>query len=192
MGAKARCSICRNYFLKEDMLRSGLGGLGGVCSEECFEIYKKKYQDKRIRRKAHREAKYDNSSRRLPGTCRDRVKRRDDGKCRWCGTVDEIQIHHVRYRSEGGPDTPRNLISICAECHALAHTNKKKYQPILLLWLWLFYEREQEVTVEVCFRMVKWTQSDHGHWYAKVNQSWVDDAREFSDEVCSKRQQVVA
>lgn len=186
MGSKARCSICRNYFLKEDMLRTGLGGLGGVCSEECFQIYIEKYKAKRIRRKEHREKKYANTGRRLPGTCRERVKKRDDGKCRWCGTDQEVQIHHVRYRSEGGPDTPRNLISICAECHALAHSNKKKYQPILLTWLWMFYIEQREMNVQSIFRLLKWHQTSHGTWVAAEHQDWVDDARAYSDYVYAK------
>lgn len=163
------------------MLRTGLGGLGGVCDEECFEIYVEKYRNKRVRRKENREKRF-NGGRRLPGTCRDRVKRRDSSRCRWCGTTDEVQIHHVRYRSEGGPDTPRNLISICATCHALAHSNKKKYQPILLTWLWLYYVKEREVTVPAVFRLVQWTQNEQGFWTAE-QQDWIDAAREFSDQV---------
>ena len=172
MGAKARCSICKNYYPKDEMLQQGLGGLGGICSDECRELYVQKYRAKRVRRKENREKKYTNTGgRRLPGTCRDRVKRRDSETCRWCGTTQYVQIHHVRYRSEGGPDTPRNLISLCDSCHARAHTNKRKYQPVLLLWLWLFYEQENEVTVESAFRA------------AALNPEWVDEARAFSDGV---------
>ena len=187
MGAKARCSICRSYFPKEDMLRSGLGSLGGVCSEGCFEDYVKKYRAKRVRRKEHREKKYD-TGRRLPGTCRDRVKKRDHGRCRWCGTDQEIQIHHVRYRSEGGPDTPKNLISICANCHAMAHSNKRKYQPILLTWLWLYYEMNKEYTVQSVFRLVEWHQTPHGKWAPEKHKDWLEKARAFSDEVYANSQ----
>lgn len=180
---KARCSVCRLYKDRDDFYRTGLGGLGGVCSPECFAAWGEKYRAKRVRRKEHREKKYVQTGRRLPGTCRDRVKRRDDGKCRWCGTDSNVQIHHVRYRSEGGPDTPKNLISVCAECHAMAHTNKKKYQPILLTWLWLFYVQEREVTVQSVFRLVEWQQSTHGKWFAKKHPEWIDAAREFSNEI---------
>lgn len=166
MGTKARCSICRTYVAKEDMLRTGLGGLGGICSEKCLEGYVEKYRKKRIRRKENRERKF-TGGRRLPGTCRDRVKRRD-GLCRWCGTTEDLNIHHVFYRSEGGADTPRNLITLCATCHAQAHTNKKKYQPVLLLWLWLFYVQEREVNVQTAFRL------------AAEHPEWVDTAREYS------------
>lgn len=169
MGAKARCSNCKEYADKETMIRVGLGGLGGLCSDECFEDWLQKRRNKRERRKVHRERKY--GGRRLPGTCRDRVRRRDHGNCRWCGTNQDLQIHHVRYRSEGGPDTPRNLLTLCAECHAKAHSNKKLYQPVLLTWLWLFYEQEREVTIDAAMRL------------AAANESWADDARVFSDLV---------
>ncbi len=167
MSTKARCSICRNYFPKDDFLRTGLGGLGGICSEDCLATYVEKYRNKRTRRKENREKKF-SGGRRLPGTCRDRVKRRDSETCRWCGTTDAVEIHHVFYRSEGGADTPRNLISLCSADHALAHTNKRKYQPILLLWLWLYYVKEENVNVETAFRL------------AKKHPEWVASARNFS------------
>lgn len=167
MGAKARCSQCRDYFNKDDMLRTGLGGLGGICSQECFTAFVEKTRAKRVRRKAHREQKF-TGGRRLPGTCRDRVRRRDGGRCRWCGTTDLLQIHHVFYRSEGGADTPRNLLTLCWECHERAHSNKRKYQRILLYVLWLEYERDRHVTVPAAFALSRKSPAD------------IDLAREFS------------
>lgn len=169
MGAKARCSQCRNYFEKDTMLRTGLGGLGGICSQECFDAYVEKCRAKRVRRREHREKKF-SGGRRLPGTCRDRVRRRDEG-CRWCGTTDELQIHHVRYRSQGGADTPRNLLTLCWECHERAHSNKRKYQPVLLLLLYLQYEQERAVTVPAAFRI------------SREHPEWVAAASVFSDEI---------
>lgn len=151
------------------MYRAGLGGLGGVCSEECFHAWQEKYRQKRQRRKLHRERKY--GGRRLSGTCRDRVRRRDQGRCRWCGTTDDLNIHHVRYRSEGGPDTPRNLITLCFTCHKKVHSDKRKYQPVMLVWLWLFYVHDTEVSVEGAFR------------YAAKHPDDVETARLFSNQV---------
>lgn len=188
-NSSVRCNVCRNYFKTEDMFRTGLGGFGGVCSEECFEAYLEKYRTKRVRRKAHREMKYDQQPGRIPGSVRDHVRRRDNEKCQWCGTDAELQIHHVRYRSEGGPDNKRNLILLCAEHHTMAHSNKKKYQPILLLWLYFYYEildtlqnTEHGVkimdvvpTVPATFRI------------AKLHPEWLDDARAFSDMVMAEK-----
>jgi len=155
------------------MYRFGLGGLGGVCSPSCFDAWTNKYREKQKRRQVHRVQKY--SGRRIPGNCRDTVRRRDRDKCRWCGTtgtdVNALNLHHVRYRSEGGPDTPRNLLTLCFNCHKKTHTNKRKYQPVMVTLLFLYYEQNVEVTVEGSFR-----------WIAK-SPKLVDESREWSNEV---------
>lgn len=53
--------------------------------------------------------------------------------CQLCGSSNYLHIHHVYYRSQGGLTTPKNLIRLCEKCHMLVHSNKKKYQPMLLL-----------------------------------------------------------
>lgn len=68
------------------------------------------------------------------------VYERDKGCCRLCGAVDNLQLHHIYYRSERKDliDEPNNCIMLCHrdfsknKCHKLVHSNKKKYQPILL------------------------------------------------------------
>lgn len=60
--------------------------------------------------------------------------------CQFCGAVDNLQLHHVYYRSERKDliDDPNNCLMLCHrdfsknKCHSLVHNNKKKYQPILL------------------------------------------------------------
>lgn len=52
--------------------------------------------------------------------------------CQLCGSTSYLHIHHIYYRSQLGKTTPKNLIRLCNNCHNLVHTNKKKYQPILL------------------------------------------------------------
>lgn len=38
--------------------------------------------------------------------------------CEWCeNRYDRLQIHHIEPRSEGGPNTKRNLIALCPTCH---------------------------------------------------------------------------
>lgn len=61
------------------------------------------------------------------------VLERDKGCCRLCGKLN-IQLHHIYYRSERKDliDVPYNCIMLCFDCHKLVHSNKKKYQPILL------------------------------------------------------------
>ena len=61
------------------------------------------------------------------------VLERDRAMCRFCGNKN-IQLHHILYRSESKAliDEPSNCIMLCEKCHRLVHSDKKKYQPILL------------------------------------------------------------
>ena len=52
--------------------------------------------------------------------------------CELCGRTDMLHIHHVFYRSQLGLTTEKNLIRLCIYCHNKVHSNKKKYQPMLL------------------------------------------------------------
>lgn len=52
---------------------------------------------------------------------RKRVYRRDCYHCALCDDGRRLQAHHVVLRSQGGPDTEMNLITLCPRCHALAH-----------------------------------------------------------------------
>ena len=46
---------------------------------------------------------------------------RADRVCEYCEMeFDHPEVHHIRPRSEGGPNTSRNLIVLCPNCHAKA------------------------------------------------------------------------
>lgn len=55
------------------------------------------------------------------------VYQRDDYTCQNCGAVGgakgntELHAHHIKSRSEGGSDKPRNLTTLCQECHSQVH-----------------------------------------------------------------------
>lgn len=49
------------------------------------------------------------------------VYKRDGWRCALCDSTQYIQIHHCVPRGEGGTDHEHNLITLCADCHALAH-----------------------------------------------------------------------
>ena len=52
--------------------------------------------------------------------------------CILCGSTNYLHIHHIYYRSQLGLTTERNLIRLCNKCHNMVHSNKKKYQKMLL------------------------------------------------------------
>lgn len=56
-----------------------------------------------------------------PAWLRRRVLARDGGCCRNCRSRHRLMVHHLRYRSQGGPTRASNLITVCVACHALLH-----------------------------------------------------------------------
>jgi 5-methylcytosine-specific restriction protein A len=57
-----------------------------------------------------------------------------DGKCEKCGAeapfvrVDDtpfLEVHHVRFLAEGGPDTVDNAVGLCPNCHRACHYSKE-------------------------------------------------------------------
>ncbi len=40
--------------------------------------------------------------------------------CLICGRV-AVNLHHIKYKSKGGSDEPKNLIPLCFECHSGHH-----------------------------------------------------------------------
>lgn len=51
---------------------------------------------------------------------REEVRQRDGGKCRGCGALG-YQIHHIKFRSQGGGHELTNLVLVCDRCHNRAH-----------------------------------------------------------------------
>ena len=54
-----------------------------------------------------------------------------NGRCAICGN-NQIQLHHIRYGACGRKTYLGNVIPLCKQHHDLVHTNKRKYQPILI------------------------------------------------------------
>ena len=61
-------------------------------------------------------------------------------RCGLCNNAYNLQLHHIQYRGERKDliDEPSNCIMLCHrdfsknKCYKLVHSNKKKYQPMLL------------------------------------------------------------
>jgi 5-methylcytosine-specific restriction endonuclease McrA len=52
---------------------------------------------------------------------RNLVLERDGWRCQECGSVKNLQVHHLKARSQLGGDTMQNLITLCVSCHAKVH-----------------------------------------------------------------------
>ncbi len=50
-----------------------------------------------------------------------RVLERDSWRCRKCGSLENLQVHHKIKRSQLGDDSLANLVTLCAHCHMGEH-----------------------------------------------------------------------
>jgi 5-methylcytosine-specific restriction endonuclease McrA len=53
---------------------------------------------------------------------RDYVLLRDGWRCQFCGSRQNVEVHHQQFRSHSGEDTEENLITLCTNCHWLMHS----------------------------------------------------------------------
>jgi hypothetical protein len=63
---------------------------------------------------------------------REYILHRDGHKCQNpdCKNNDKhpiLEIHHIKYRSNGGTDAPNNLITLCNKCHTTANHKQGKF-----------------------------------------------------------------
>jgi 5-methylcytosine-specific restriction endonuclease McrA len=49
------------------------------------------------------------------------VLERDSWRCQKCGSLRNLDVHHVRRRSTLGDDAEANLITLCRNCHQMLH-----------------------------------------------------------------------
>jgi 5-methylcytosine-specific restriction endonuclease McrA len=49
------------------------------------------------------------------------VLERDGWRCQVCGSMQQLQVHHLKFRSQSGGDEEQNLITLCPECHVQVH-----------------------------------------------------------------------
>ena len=80
---------------------------------------------------------------------RQKVRERDNNKCRFCETEENLHTHHVIPRSVQGSDELSNLITVCQSCHNTIESTqgkalkrlKQKFEEnfvssILKMWRW--------------------------------------------------------
>ncbi len=125
---KLRCKGCGQYVPRSEMWR--VGSVSAICSPQCATK-----QDKSAKRRAERlQSTLQRPSSNHSGVTQvvvDLVHLRDGGRCRYCGGSDDTHLHHVEYRSEGGPHEDWNLITLCAKHHDFVHANKARWQHVL-------------------------------------------------------------
>ena len=54
-----------------------------------------------------------------------------NGCCALCGSP-YIEMHHIRYGACGRKTYLGNVIPLCSKHHREVHSNKKKWQPVLI------------------------------------------------------------
>jgi 5-methylcytosine-specific restriction endonuclease McrA len=64
---------------------------------------------------------------------------RDSVLCEVCSSS-PCQIHHVRFKSQGGTNEIKNLIALCSHCHDIAH-GKVKGKELLKEYLYSIIDR---------------------------------------------------
>jgi 5-methylcytosine-specific restriction endonuclease McrA len=50
-----------------------------------------------------------------------KILERDGWRCQYCGSMQNLQVHHIQSRAQVGGDTEWNLITLCASCHEEIH-----------------------------------------------------------------------
>jgi HNH endonuclease len=54
------------------------------------------------------------------------VLRRDGWRCQGCGSLRDLQVHHIQSRSLLGDDAEENLITLCTRCHKRTRLRSSK------------------------------------------------------------------
>jgi len=117
---RRRCARCKGYF--EEMWY--VSAVEAFCTEDC--ALAKSYQRSKVARKPSKDD--------IPADVRQAVLKRDS-ICQMCEATAGLHVHHIYYRSEAPIEwrhDPSNLITLCAIDHDLVHSDKKKYQKVLL------------------------------------------------------------
>jgi 5-methylcytosine-specific restriction endonuclease McrA len=52
---------------------------------------------------------------------RERVLRREGWRRQFCGSMTNLEVNHLEFRSHSGSDQEGNLITLCHQCHSTTH-----------------------------------------------------------------------
>ena len=62
---------------------------------------------------------------------RAKVCARDKYRCKNCGRAKGLELAHLVARSQGGEDSEKNLLLLCAECHRAHHDGRLKIERVI-------------------------------------------------------------
>jgi 5-methylcytosine-specific restriction endonuclease McrA len=94
-----------------------------------------------------------NQRRNLKPEIKDKVRQRDDSRCRLClehqdDLKKQLQVHHIRPVEMGGRDRFKNLISLCDLCHRIVHKNVERYIDPMRKYVELLNQTGQHNTID--------------------------------------------
>lgn len=126
MSSKVKCAYCKNFIPKDEAVHIGIQNF-------CDMYHVSLYQDRtRLQQKGEYKAP---TPKKTDAKSYAECKKRDNGRCRVCGTAQALHVHHILYRSEitvaEGRDNVSNLITLCLVHHDMMHSDKKLWQPVL-------------------------------------------------------------
>lgn len=55
---------------------------------------------------------------------RERILARDRYQCQVCGTTNNLHVHHILFRSQGGQDDESNMVTVCFTHHDAIHAHR--------------------------------------------------------------------
>ncbi len=142
-NTRAKCTNCKGYFPQPTFYYSN--AIQRLCTEKCFTEWQNRKNPTKTQVKA-KKASVRSAPPKIPIQLRLEIRQRDNHACRWCGRPGQ-ECHHIHYRSEGGANEPSNLILLCMECHAKAHSSKRTYKPLLLATIWMHYVEDRPMSV---------------------------------------------
>lgn len=153
-NSKFRCAQCKDYFPQPGVRR----GLGQVCSScagaPVFNDRSSPPASSRPR--ARKPSRFRPVKNPMPSEVHDAVMRRDRGRCRMCASEQDLHVHHINYRSEGVDHQVHNLIVLCGSrapnhCHDRVHSDKRRWKPACLAYIWCLYTQGRQVASIVSF-----------------------------------------
>ncbi len=86
-------------------------------SRSNYELYRQIFIEGRRSLADKKVTSTEKRSRRISQDVRDKVWRRDEGKCVECGSNKDLEFDHIIPFSEGGANTYRNIQLLCEQCN---------------------------------------------------------------------------